>query len=196
MLKNLLVFVLLSSGVYYYWITRPISHGPGIVAPDAPVQTEIGFSNDDPFSFKGFTLTPKAKITFQARVLGIENYFFDSFTELSDTDIVFGWGEMSDERNFESLLVRQSDRSFYFEMTTPPIKEHKMWQQTANMHLIGSTKTIRNKIQRLRKGHIVKMEGLLVDAASESWTLKTSLSREDIGEGSSELIWINSITIL
>ncbi|HEX6982249.1 MAG TPA: hypothetical protein VF181_05770 [Balneolaceae bacterium] len=194
MLKNLLVLVLLSSGVYYYWITRPVTHGPGIVAPEAPVQKAIG--NEDPFHYKGFKLTPKAKIEFEARVLSIENYYFDSFTELTNTDIVFGWGEMSDERNLESLLVRQSDRSFYWEMTTPPIEQHQMWQQTANMHLIGPTKEIRQKIKMLRKGHIVKVEGTLVNASSESWTFKTSLSREDIGNGSGELIWINSISIL
>jgi hypothetical protein len=194
MLKNLLVLALLSSGVYYYWITRPVTHGPGIVAPEAPVQSFIG--DDDPFNYKGFTLKPKAKIKFEARVLSIENYYFDSFTELTNTDVVFGWGEMSDERNLETLLVRQSGRSFYWEMTNPPIAEHDMWRQTANMHLIGPTQKIRQKIKALRKGHVVKIEGKLVNASSDNWTLKTSLTREDLGSGSSELIWINSISIL
>lgn len=194
MLKNLLVLVLLSSGVYYYWITRPVTHGPGIVAPEAPVQKVIG--DEEPFNYKGFSLTPKAKITFEARVLSIENYYFDSFTDLTNTDVVFGWSEMSDERILDELLVRQSDRSFFWEMTAPPIQQRKMWRQTANMHLIGPTKEIRQKIKALRKGHVVKIEGTLVNASSESWTLKTSLSRDDIGSGSSELIWINSISIL
>lgn len=196
MLKNLLVLVLLSSGAYYYWITRPVTYGPGTVAPETPVQRAVGINESEPFTYKGFKLTPRARISFEARILSIEHYYFDSFTELSSTDIVFGWGAMSNESNLESLLVRQSDRRFYFEMASPPINKHKMWHQTANMHLIGPAKQIRQKISTLRKGQIVKLEGFLVNASSESWTLKTSLSRKDIGDGSSELVWINSLSIL
>lgn len=195
MLKHLLFFVLLCGGVYYYWTTRPVSHGPGVVAPETPVQ-EAAF-NADNRNFKGFTITPKATIKLEARVLSIKNYYFDTFTELTPTDIVFGWGPMSNESNLNSLMVRQSERSFYWEMANPPIKQEQMWKHAANMHLIGPTQEIRDKIDSLRKGQIVKIDGYLVNAeSSDGWTLKTSLTRDDIGDASSELVWINSLTIL
>jgi len=195
MLKHLLFIVLLCGGVYYYWTTRPVTHGPGVVAPDKPRQQEV--YNVKKMHYKDIQIVPKAKITLEARVLSIKNYYFDTFSDLTPTDIVFGWGPMSDETNLNTIMVRQSDRSFYFEMTNPPIPQPKMWSHTANMHLIGSTQDIRDKVGSLRRGQIVQIKGYLVNAdAPEGWTLKTSLSRTDIGKDSSELVWINSLSIL
>ncbi len=195
MLKHILFFVLICGGVYYYWTTRPVSHGPGVVAPTTPVQETT--YNADKRNFKGFDIIPKADFKLEARVLSIKNYYFDTFTELTPTDVVFGWGPMSNETHLNSIMVRQSERSFYFEMANPPLKQEKMWQHAANMHLIGPTQEIRDKINSLRQGQIVKIEGFLVNAKSpDGWTLKSSLSRDDIGDSSSELVWINSLTIL
>jgi hypothetical protein len=104
---------------------------------------------------------------------------------------------MSNEKNLESLLVRQNDRSFYWEMAKPPIEKQKMWQHASNMHLIGSNQEIQDQLRSLREGHVVRIEGYLVNAKSpKGWTLKSSLSRDDIGNDSSELVWINSLSIL
>ena len=195
MFKHLLFIVLIFSGVYYYWTTRPVTHGPGEVAPKTPVQEKVYEANR--LNYKSFELIPKAKLNLEARVLSLQNYYFDKYSDLTPTDVVFGWGPMSDEKNLGSLMVRQSERSFYWEMTKPPIKQQQMWRHAANMHLIGSTQEIRETITSLRKGQIVKIEGYLVNAKSpEGWKLKTSLSRDDIGENSSELVWIKNLTIL
>lgn len=196
MLKHFLFVILIFGGIYYYWTTRPVSHGPGVVAPNTPVQ-EATYSIDK-FDYKSFEITPKATIDLEARVLSIEGYYFDKYSELTPMDVVVGWGPMSDERNLNSLMVRQSDRSFYYEMANPPIKKELMWKHAANMHLIGSTQIIRDQIKSLRVGQVVHIEGYLVNATSEkeSWTLKSSMKRDDIGKNSSELVWINSLTIL
>lgn len=195
MLKHMLFLVLIVGGVYYYWTNRPVTHGPGVVAPKAPVQ-ENAFDVDK-LNYKDIDIIPKAKFKLEARILSIEHYYFDNYSNLTPTDIVFGWGPMSNEKNLESLLVRQSNRSFYWEMTEPPIKKQEMWKHAANMHLIGATQKIRDKISSLRRGQIVKIDGYLVNAKSpDGWTLETSLSREDIGNKSSELVWIKSLSIL
>lgn len=195
MLKHLLFIVLLCGGAYYYWTTRPVTHGPGVVAPETPTQ-ETTYTVDKK-EYKGIELTPKANIKLEARVLSMKNYYFDTYSDLTPTDIVFGWGPMSDESNLNSIMVKQSDRSFYFEMTNPPIPQQQMWQHTANMHLISPTEAVQNKISSLRRGQIVRIEGYLVNANSpKGWTLKTSLTRTDIGKNSSELVWIKSISIL
>lgn len=196
MIKHFLFIVLMIGGVYYYWTTRPVAHGPGVVAPETPVQ-EATYKAEK-FTYKNFEITPKANINLEARVLSIKNYYFDRYSELTPTDIVVGWGPMSDERNLSSLMVRQSDRSFFYEMTKPPIKKHAMWQHASNMHLIGSTQQIRDKINSLREGHVIRIEGYLVNATSpkEGWTFKSSLRRDDIGKNSTELVWIKSLTIL
>ncbi len=196
MMKHIIFALVVIGGLYYYWDTRPVNHGPGVVAPQTPVQ-EATYKADN-LNFKGHEIVPKATINLEARVLSIKNYYFDQYSDLAPTDIVFGWGPMSDERNLGSVMVRQSDRSFYWEMTKAPIPKTDMWRNTSNMHLIGSTQQIRDTINNLRRGHVVRIEGYLVDASSaeEGWTLETSLERDDIGGRSSELVWINSLTIL
>lgn len=194
MMRHILFVVLLIGGMYYYWDTREVTHGPGVVAPEPPIQKSL---SEDEITFKNFTLIPQASITLEGRILSIKKYYFDPFSELTKTDIVFSWKAMSDERNLNSLMVRQEDRSFYWEMTKPPINKQDMWKQAANMHLIGPTAEMRDKINSLRKGQVVKIEGYLVNAeSSEGWTLQTSLSRNDIGDGASELVWINKMNIL
>ncbi|MGM0545077.1 MAG: hypothetical protein ACQEST_00010 [Bacteroidota bacterium] len=196
MMKHIIFALIVIGGIYYYWDTRPVHHGPGVVAPQTPMQEAT--HKEDKLNFKGYEITPKATINLEARVLSIKNYYFDEYSELMPTDIVFGWGPMSDERNLGSLMVRQSDRSFYWEMTKAPIAKGEMWRHASNMHLIGSTQQIRKKINDLRKGHVVRIEGYLVDASSpdEGWMLESSLNRDDIGRNSNELVWINSLTIL
>lgn len=195
MLKHILFVLLLFSGTYYYWMTKPVTHGPGIVAPEKPKQTSA--HNIKSFNHKGFKIIPKAKINMEARVLSKKGYFFDTFSELTPVDVVFGWGPMSDEKNLENLMVRQSERSFHWEMTKPPIKQREMWRNAANMHLILSNSTIEDKVNQLREGHIVNIEGYLVNAESKKgWELKTSLSRDDIGDNASELLWVKDMTVL
>ncbi len=194
MIKKLfLLFIIIGAG-YYYWTTRPISHGPGVVAPDAPVQRDIPKVPD--ISHKNFTLDPKAEIQLEARILSIKRYR-DIYTDLTKTDVVFGWGSMSDEKNLKSLFVGQEDRSLSLKIADPPIDPPEIWTHIANMHLIPSTEEISDKINSFRKGHIVRLKGYLVDASSHTngWELKTSLNRKDRGKGSSELLWVKTLTI-
>lgn len=195
MFKHILFVLLILSGTYYYWTTKPITHGPGIVAPDAPEQQTT--RNLKTFQFKDYRLVPKANITMTVRVLSIKNYYFDNFTGLTPVDVVFGWGPMSDEENLKNVMVRQSDRSFHWEMANPPLRQQEMWRHAANMHLILPNPEIEEKVYQLREGHIVEIEGLLVNAESnQGWELKTSLERKDLGSNSSELLWIKNLTIL
>lgn len=194
MFKKLFLIVVVCALGYYYWINRSISHGPGVVAPKKPVQ-ELTRNIGD-IEYKDYILNPRAKITFEARVLSVENYS-DTYADLAPTDVVFAWGPMSDERNLDKIMTRQSERSMHWDMANPPIDKRKMWSHAANMHLISPTEQIRDQIQSLKEGHIVSISGYLVDAQStqSGWKLKSSLKRTDRGRGSSELVWIKSMSI-
>ena len=194
MFKKLFLFVMFCGLGYLYWTNRSISHGPGVIAPEKPAQKMIQDLGD--ITYKDYLLTPRAKISFEARVLSIENYS-DIYADLAPTDVVFAWGPMSDERNLDKVMTRQSERSMHWDMANPPIEKRKMWSHAANMHLIAETETIQAQINSLRKGHIASINGYLVDAQSKQsgWKLKSSLSRTDRGKGSSELVWIKSMTI-
>ncbi|TYP95172.1 hypothetical protein LX73_0468 [Fodinibius salinus] len=194
MIKKILILLLIGGGIYYYWTTRPITHGPGVVAPDEPVQETV-FNTKD-LNIGDIEIDAKASINMEARVLAMTQYD-DKYSDLTTTDIVFGWGPMSNERHLDKVMVRQSERSYHWDMGRPPIKPEKMWGYAENMHIIAPTKKIRDKIKTLRIGHIVEIDGYLVNAKFPGgWNLKSSLKRGDQGEKASELVWIKSLTIL
>lgn len=195
MFKHILfIFFLIGSG-YYYWTTRPVMHGPGEVAPKEPRQKNA--FGVKPIKYKTYTLSPLAAFDAEARVLSKKRYYNDRVASIAPYDFVLGWGPMSDERNLGYLLIKQSNRSFYWEMTRPPIPEQEMRQHTANIRLIPSNQKIREQLGNIRQGHIIKVQGYLVKIRSDDgWQIKSSLSRKDRGKNSAEVVWIEEFRIL
>ena len=195
MLKHLIFSVLIIAGGYYYWTTRPITHGPGEMAPNEPKQVKV-FSAKD-ILHKNYTISPLAKFDMQARVLAKKQYYVEDQSDILPYDIVFGWGPMSDEKHLDEILIKQSNRTFSWEMTQPPIPLKKMKRYSANMHLIPASPKIKDILADLRQGHIVKIKGYLVKVASNNgWSIKSSLTRSDGGKNSNEVIWIEELEIL
>lgn len=194
MIKHIIFIALVVGGTFYYWTTRPVTHGPGVVAPSEPVQREA--FGVKPIKFDEYTINALAEIELEARVLSKKRYYYDKYADVAPYDFVFGWGAMSDEKNLNPILVKQSDRNFYWEMIEPPISEHLMRRNSANMHLIPSSDKIADQLGDVREGHVVKLEGYLVKVSSEEgWVLKSSLTRRDVGDKASEVVWITDFSI-
>lgn len=194
MMKHLLFIIIIVGGGYYFWTTRPVTHGPGVMAPDKPVQTQAFGQNS--FEHNNYTITPLAKFEMEVRVLSKKRYYSDTQSEIAPYDFVVGWGPMSDTRNLDHILIKQSDRFFYWEMIQPPIPREEMWKHSANMHLLPSNEIIMEKLSKVREGHIIELKGYLVKVKSEKgWILKSSLSRNDKGKSSSEVVWIEDFKI-
>jgi len=194
MLKHILFIALLVGGGYFFWTTRPVTHGPGVVAPSEPTQRHaFGIRNID---YKTYEIEPLAEFNIEARVLSKKRYS-DKMSEVAPYDFVLGWGPMSDERNLEHMLIKQSDRYFDWQMTKPPIRITDMINHSANVHLAPSTSVIEKKLGEVRNGHVVRIKGFLVKIDSEDgWSIKSSLRRNDYGKESSEVIWIKEFEIL
>lgn len=183
------------AGGYYFWNSRPVVHGPGVVAPDEPAQEQAyGVSKID---FKNFTLTPFAKIALETRVLSKKKYYEDREAQFAPYDVVVGWGPMSDESNLDEILIKQSDRYYYWEMIQPSITIGDIRTHSANIRFISSDKDISKKIADLRIGQVINVKGYLVEVKSnEGWTIKSSSKRNDSGKEASEIIWIQEMTVL
>jgi hypothetical protein len=64
----------------------------------------------------------------------------------------------------------------------------------AQMHMIPSTDEIASRLGRVRPGQLVTVSGYLVDVrGANGFTWKTSLSRSDTGDGSCEVVWVESL---
>ena len=195
MWKRLLLVALVGWGGYSWWTTRAVSHGPGIVAPQAPVQREV--SDARAFDYKGHRIVPLARFSAQARVLRREDYRLGREADLAPTDLVLGWNRMSDEAGLKQIDIGQSNRFYYWSVKEYPIPQREIETSSANMHLIPADSAVESKIKKVRKGQVVQVRGYLVRVeADDGWRWVSSLTREDPGAGACELIWVEELSAL
>ena len=195
MLLKAIATILLLIGGYQCWDSREVTQPPGILAPRQPVQEEI--SNPEPFDFKGFRITPLASFEIDARVLSRERYHRGREADLSPIDLALGWGPMSAQEVIDQLEISQSNRYFRWRTDHLPIPAPVIASHSANMHIIPAADPIRSELMKIRKGHIVRLGGYLIQAnAPDGWRWRSSLTRSDTGGGACEVVLVNRITVL
>jgi hypothetical protein len=195
MWKRLLLAALIGWGAYSSWSARSVSYGPGVVAPQAPVQREV--SSASPFDYKGYRITPLAQFSAEARVLAREDYRIGREAELARTDLALGWRRMSDKAVLEKIDIGQSNRFYYWSVKEFPIPQREIETSSANMHLIPADSAIESKLDQVRIGQVVHLRGYLVRVeASDGWRWMSSLTREDTGAGACELVWVEELNSL
>jgi hypothetical protein len=171
-----------------------VRHGPGPVAPDRPGQERIG---GPPFEHRGARLFPRARFQVEARVLATERYYLDPVADLSPVDLALGWGPMSDEAVLDQLDISQGERFVYaIPRGRLPIS-HTLFQLTfSNFHVIPATAEIERELKSLRRGEVVRLQGLLVDVerpGAARW--KSSLARTDYGQGACEILFATHLAV-
>lgn len=161
-----------------------------------PVQGDVP-GQLGPFQSGDFVITPLAGFAVQARVLGREDYRLDPGAALSPTDLALGWRQMADPANYGQLDISQSGRWYHYRWGAegPPLPLAQIIRSSANMHLIPSNPAVADAIERVRAGQTVQLQGWLVEARrSDGWFWRSSLTREDSGDGACELIYVCALT--
>lgn len=194
LLKNLLKVAIVTAIfflVIWLW-PKPIHHGPGVLVEEDPAQTEtIPFSLG---SVEGFELKALALYQIKSRILHTKRYYSAFGSKLVPYDVAIGWGPMSDETVLDRLNISQSNRFFFYEWQgAAPIPQSEIMRHASNMHLIAATPEIAKAIKRLRIGEVVNMTGYLVEATSPKGSWKSSLRRDDTGNGACELFYVDRL---
>ncbi|MFN9738103.1 MAG: hypothetical protein ACK59R_06060, partial [Pseudomonadota bacterium] len=194
-MRTLLAAVTVAALGYLHWqAQRPVDPGPGAVAPRPPLQRALADAR--PLSRDGFTLRPLAHFEAEARVLGRQDYGFDTESALSPTDLALGWGRMSDANVLAGLEIRQGGRWYHYSWRSaePPIPLPEIIRSSANMHFIPASDEAADALAAVREGQVVRFRGLLVEASrADGWHWRSSLSRDDSGGGACELVWLERI---
>jgi len=187
--------VLLAVLAWRDWSHREIIYAPGVLVADPPRQT--GISQPLPISVEDYRLTPRAQFDLRARVLSTENYRWGSEADLSPVDFALGWGPMSDQAVLDRISITQGSRWYFTRYHLPaPISDRDIINNSSNMHVIPANLWVRKKLQEIRKGNIIQARGMLVDVDTDSgFTWRTSLRRDDTGNGSCEIFYIESLYI-
>lgn len=197
-MKKVLItaLVLLAILAWRDWTQREISHPPGVLVAEAPQQVLL--EEAVPVALGDYRLTPRARFEIRARVLSREGYSWGTEADLSPLDLALGWGVMSDQSVLDRIQVTQSSRWYFtrYELP-PPVAEAAMIRHSGNMHMVPSSSYVKKALKKIRKGDVVRLEGLLVDVDHDSgFHWRTSLSREDSGAGACEILYVEEIEIL
>lgn len=194
-LRTWLLIGLISYGALNAWQNREVTHGPGVVAPNAP--TQHAASTNQVTQIHGYSITPLQDISIEARVLSKTNYSADREADISPVDLALGWGDMSDEAVLSQMRISQSRRFYFWNVENFPIPRQAIETQSANMHMIAADSFIEKQLKRVRKGQVVRISGALVEVkAQDGWSWRSSLTRSDTGQGACEVVLVKSLTIL
>jgi hypothetical protein len=109
--------------------------------------------------------------------------------------LAVGWGPMSDSAVLEKLRITQDNRWYQWRADAYPIPLDEIARSSSNMHLIAADKQVERDMRRVRPGAVVRMRGYLVEArGKDGFIWRSSLSRDDTGNGACELMWVESFT--
>ena len=188
---------LLAIWFLFFRAEKPVSYGPGIKAPDKPIQNNL--SSEIAFDYLDFKITPMADFKIKAKILAKEYYTYDEGAKLSFLDLALGWGRMSDQSIVDQIDISQSGRWYRWQIRDSefPIPRREIEQSSANMHMVVADDYVRSKMEDSRVGDIIELHGNLIKVLGENnWTWKSSLTRDDTGYGACELVWVEDFNVL
>ncbi|MFK7847711.1 MAG: hypothetical protein AB8G77_20630 [Rhodothermales bacterium] len=192
---RILVFCGFLLAGYFFISDIPISHEPGIKAPNAPVQTPA--REGMMFMHKDYVIQPLAEFEVHARVLSRERYFLGRESDLAKFDLALGWGQMSDENILSHFSISQSGRWYWWKADKLPIPKNEVIRSSANMHMIAADDYVARQIKRVRPGAIVKFSGYLVEVkGDDGWKWRSSLTRLDSGGKACEVVFVKDFEIV
>jgi hypothetical protein len=168
---------------------------PVVAAGAAPLQSPVPASLP-PFQLAASRLQPLAGFSIDARVLSREDYRFGREADLSPTDLALGWGRMREDAVLSRLSISQSSRWYHYQWAgEPPLAPMEIARSSANMHLIPASAAAASALHHVRPGDRVRIDGWLVEAtASDGWRWRSSLTRDDVGAGACEVVYVCAIT--
>lgn len=188
----ILLALLLGWGAMSSWQQRMLKQPPGVLAPDAPRQTDIAHGAQ--LQHGDITLTTRAQFDLTARVLSRTDYRWDDGAALAPIDLALGWGRMSDSAVLTDIQINQSARFYRWHVKTFSIPRREIETSSANVHLIPANSAVSRAIKRVRPGQLVRLQGFLVDASrADGWHWNTSMTRDDTGACACELIYVESL---
>lgn len=169
---------------------------PRVRAGDSPLQTPIS-GRPGTFAHNGYTLTPLAGFSIDARVLSRQTYRFGREAQLSPLDLALGWQRMREDAVLSQLRISQSSRWYHYSWANqPPLPVDEILSSSANMHMIPANRAIAAQLSRVERDDNVRLDGWLVEAsASDGWHWRSSTSRQDSGGGACEVVYVCAVTV-
>jgi len=165
-----------------------------------PQQTELA-EPDVMIITKGkdsFTIHPKTEYQVGAIVRSKRSYRTDSMAKISPYDFALGWGILVNEHYYRQVTMNQGGRRYFFKLKKgAQLSVDWVYLNSSNHHLIPANDNIRRALRSIRKNDTIELEGYLVNVhgniRGRTLNWNTSLSREDRGDGSCEIMYVRRV---
>jgi len=147
-------------------------------------------------------LTYAAEYTIVGRVVTTHDYKYNSvYQSVLPRDVGIAWGWLSNREVDSKISWHTKHRYAGFYVADDAWLHSKggvnaIFHYASNNHLIPSDDTTTKLIKSIRKGDYVKIEGYLVSVKWDRFSMGTSTSRTDRGDGACETIYVTKVTWL
>ncbi len=160
---------------------------------DHNVQQRLLADNRRTILVNDYQINAVAAFSAHARVLSRRDYSDGIEAGVSPTDLVLGWGDLSQVSMYRQLQIKHADRwlDYQWQPDQLPLPNQQIIKSIANMHLIPANQDIAEKLAGIRSEQVIALRGLLVNVRRDNdWRWQTSLRRDDIGAGACEIVYV------
>lgn len=127
------------------------------------------------------------------RILGRKDYQADQEAKFSPMDFAVSEGVLASRHYYPLIGVKQDNRYLTWGVKYLPLPAKRMKELVSNIHIIPATPHIADLLKKVNQGDLVRMRGDLVEVDDNGWTWKSSLSRDDVGDGACEILRVSAI---
>jgi hypothetical protein len=191
--------------------------GPESVAVEDPTHREdfgeIDISKDPvqtPYTAKDAIIIEKGDIKlsmkplakYEASAIVARKRFYSGGWQgkVAPVDLVLVWGRLAEPDYDKYMTYTQRDRWYYFEYKAgSPFNASYVYANSSNNHIVPANENIYKAIRSIKKKEKAVFEGYLVSLngsyeGQKVWW-NTSLSRNDSGDGSCEIFYVERIRV-
>jgi hypothetical protein len=146
-------------------------------------------------------LQPRATYKITGYAAETSRKLLDQWDFAVPMDVALVWGPIADPAVLSHLKFHLSERyvSYWYDAGTPGVAVGKLPSHIANNHLIPANEEVADALARIAIGDLVTLHGKLVDleihdaGGRQVFRARTSLTRDDVGSGACEIIWVESV---
>lgn len=170
-----------------------------------PTQTS---TTREPFTFtyrgNSFDVTPKADYELSGVVVTHNNisgigdiYHTSDSVDMKDLCVV--WGSNVQNDNYRNISYTSAPWTCVIDTPDSAVWDRFFMDELSNNHLLAGDETVQERIRSVRIGDQISLRGMLVNyspAGHPDIVRKTSLVRDDIGNGACEVVFVEDFKIL
>ncbi len=146
-------------------------------------------------------LTPRAAYRITAYAVDTSRALLDEWDFALPMDLALAWGPVADPAVLRRMRFHLSGRYVSWWAEDGSLPPQVIQNHVANHHLVPANEEVAREMKRVRKGDLVTLRGKLVDveildrAGRSAFRSRTSLSRDDVGSGACEQLWVEAIDV-